>query len=175
MKKLFSILLTLIMTISISATAFAAETTHDFTKTKTPTMYNVALNSEGIISISDKEGNTLRDLENANSIMPLSSISGYNNGNLTSSSKGIIIRVSAEGIGGMGVTVKTSCSTWTNGTITFNLIADTGANPIQNAKISSNGETKWSNLMHGSPAYFLADFSGIPSGHTVYAQVWIYG
>lgn len=173
MKKIFNVFLALILTVVFSAPTFAAETSSISAKSITPDIYNVALNSKGIISISNK--NSIRDLNSNNEIIPLSSISGYNNGNLTSSSKGFIVRVSADGIGGMGVTVKTSCPTWTNGTITFNLLGNNGSIPISNAKISSNGETKWSNLMHGSPAYFLADFSGIPSGHTVYAQVWIYG
>ena len=175
MKKFFSILLAMVMTFSLFATAFAAEPAVDSNNENNATMYNVVLNSDGIVSVSDENGDIVPLSDGESDIMPLSSISGYNKANLTSSSHGFLVWVDASGIGGMGVTVKTTCSTWKNGTITFNLVANTGANPIKDAHISSNGETKWNNLLHGSPAYFLADFSGIPSGHTVTAEVWIYG
>lgn len=160
---------------SLSATAFAAENGTNSNNENNATMYNVVLNSDGIVSVSDENGDIVSISDEESGIMPLSSISGYNKGNLTSSSRGFLVWVDASGIGGMGVTVKTTCSTWKNGTITFNLAANTGAIPIKDAHISSNGETKWNDLLHGSPAYFLADFSGIPSGHTVTAEIWIYG
>lgn len=166
MKKVFSILLAFSMVMSLSIPAFAAESPVEVSVAAEATMYTMELTSEGIVSISDEDGN----------IMPFSSISGYQNGNVTENSNSFLVWVDASGLGGMGVTVKTSCSTWT-GTITFNLIGDNGSQPIKNSSISTNGEKNYSNLFHGLPVpnYYLAGFSGIPSGHTIYAQVWIFG
>lgn len=166
MKKLLAFLLSTVMLLSVgSTTAFAAESTPKLTHNTTEaTMYNVELNSDGIVSITNQNGKR----------MPASSISGYNNGNITSSSNGFLVWVNASGTGGMGVTVTTSCSSW-NGTITFDLMGNNGSHPISGQYISSNGSTEFHNLSHSSPAYYLANFSGIPSGHTIYAQVWIYG
>ena len=166
MKKFFCILLALIMTTFLSSTAFAVAPSVDANNDVEATMYNVVLNSDGIVSVSDERGN----------IMPLSSISGYQNGNVTNGSPGFLVWVDASGIGGMGVTVKTSCSNW-SGTITFDLMGDNGHYPIESEHIPTNGEKQFHNLMHGLPvpAYYLASFSGIPVWYTVYAQVWIYG
>lgn len=167
MKKFLSILLALLMLMSISATAFAAEPAEDISKKTEATVYNVVLNSDGIVSVSDEDGG----------IMPLSSISGYASGSVTSSSPGFLVWVDASGIGGMGVTVKTSCPGW-NGTITFDLISNDGnSHPVKGKSISTNGESQYHNLFHGIPvpAYYLANFSGIPAGYTVNAEVWIYG
>ena len=167
MKKLFSILLALVILLSFSSPAFAAETTEDVSNDVKATLYNVDLTSDGIVSVSDENGN----------IMPLSSISGYNQGDVSSNSSGFLVWVDSSGIGGMGVTVITSCSNW-NGTITFNLASDTGSYAVKGAAIPTNGESQWHNLIHGlpsTPAYYLAVFSGIPAGYTVHAQVWIYG
>lgn len=167
MKKFLSIILALVMTMAVTTTAFAAEPKTTNTDTIDVTKYNVELNSDGIVSVSDENGN----------IMPFSSISGHTNGYVSSKSPSFPVWVDSSGIGGMGVTVKTSCSNW-NGTITFNLMSDKGSHAIINQPIPTNGERQYHNLMHGlpsQPAYYLAGFSGIPDGYTVNAQVWIYG
>lgn len=77
---------------------------------------------------------------------------------------------------GVGVTVKTSCSpNWKNGKITFNLLGSDGSHPLKNEIISVDGKSDWHNLLHKSPAYYLASFDGIPEGYTIHVQVWIYG
>ena len=166
MKKLFSFLLAIATVLCVcSANVFAAEISPEKpNETIDATMYDVELNSNGIVSITDENGG----------VVPLSTISGYSNGDLTDSSSGLLVWTDASGIGGMGVTITTSCSTW-NGTMTFDLIGNNGSHPIKGEYISSNGSKEFHNLLHTSPSYFLATFSGIPSGHTVHAQIWIYG
>ena len=167
MKKLFSFLLATIMIVSVcSAQTFAAEVKPEAENTATKaTMYNIELNSEGIVSVTDINGKELEE----------SSISGYAQGNVTSTSTGFIVDVDASGMGGMGVTVKTTCSTWQNGTIKFTLANNYGDVVIRGEDIPSNGERKFEGLFHISPSYFSASFQGIPSGHTIFAQVLIYG
>lgn len=168
MKKIVSIFLAIIMMATLPSAAFASEFSGEIESTlPKATLYNLALNSDGIVSVSDENGD----------IMPLSSISGYQNGNVSKGSSGFTVWVNASGIGGMGVTVKTSCPNWPDGEIRFTLIGENGSVPINNSLIYANGEANYSNLWHGLPvpSYYLAGFSGIPEGYTVYAQVWIFG
>ena len=167
MKRFLGILLALVMTMAVSTTAFAAENETTNNNTVKATKYDVKLNSDGIVSVSDENG----------SVVPLSSISGYANGNVSSGSSYFLVWVDSSGVGCMGVTVKTSCSNW-NGTITFSLVSDRGSTAISNQSIPTNGERQYNNLIHGlpaQPAYYVANFSGIPAGYTVHAEVWIYG
>ena len=167
MKKCFCILLSLVMIMSLSATAFAAEPKDNSNNDVKVTKYDVELGSEGIVSVSDENGN----------IMPTSSISGYANADVTSNASSFRVNVSASGIGGMGVTVKTSCANW-NGTITFSLISNTNSKPINQERIPTNDETYFNGLVQGlpsSPAYYIALFEGIPSGYTIHVDIWIYG
>lgn len=166
MKNLFCSILTLVLVLSISVTAFATDITRD-ANNDTVTMYSLELTSEGISSVSDEEGN----------IVPLSSISGYACGDVDSSNPGFLVWVDSSGIGGMGVTVKTICPDW-NGTIRFDLVSDRGSKAVLNQYIPTNGSTEFHDLLHGlpaTPAYYLANFSGIPKGYTITAHVWIYG
>lgn len=171
MKKFSCILLALLLVLSLSIPAFAAEIQNDVNADVNTdveaTMYSLELTSEEIVSVTDEDGN----------IMPLSSISGYASGDISSTSSGFLVWVDSSGIGGMGVTVKTSCPNW-NGTVRFDLVSDRGSKAVTEAYIPTNGSTEFHNLLHGlpgTPAYYLANFYGIPAGYTVNAQVWIYG
>ena len=169
MKKLLSFLLAVTMMVSmLSVNAFAAEAECDVAEAPAEaTMYDVELNSSGIVSITDENGA-------AAPRSVTSSISGYGNANLTSSSNVMVVWVDASGFGGVGITVTTSCSNW-NGTITFNVTPNNGSAILGNKYISSNGTSEFHNLWHNSPAYYTIAFGGIPAGYTVHAQVWIYG
>lgn len=167
MKKILCAVLVLAMMMSLSVTAFAAEPVNTTNNDVKATKYSVELDSNGIVSVSDENGN----------IMPRSSISGYQNGDVTSNSSGFIVWVDSSGIGGMGVTVKTSCPEW-NGTVTFYLVSDRGSVAVNGDNITTNGETYYENLIHGlpgTPAYYLANFNGIPDGYTIHVDIWIYG
>ena len=169
MKKMLSFLLAVTMMVSmLSVNAFAAEAECDVAEAPAEaTMYDVELNSSGIVSITDENG-----VAAPRSVT--SSISGYGSSNLTSSSTLMVVWVDASGTGGMGITVTTSCSTW-NGQITFNVASNSGYVPVGGKTISTNGTSVFNNLWHSSPAYYTIAFGGIPSGHTIHAQVWIYG
>lgn len=167
MKKFFCIILALALVLSLSVHAFAAEVTSDVKTDVEATMYNLEVTSKGIISVSDENGN----------VLPRSSISGYASGDVSRDSTYFLVWVNSSGIGGMGVTVKTSCPNW-DGTIRFDLVSDRGSKAITEEYITTNGTKEFHNLLHGlpsTPSYYLANFSGIPEGYTVNAQVWIYG
>lgn len=167
MKKILCTVLALVMMMSLSATAFAAEPADTTNNDVKATKYSVELDSDGIVSVSDENGN----------VMPRSSISGYQNGDVSSNSSAFLVWVDSSGIGGMGVTVKTSCPEW-DGTVKFHLVSDRGSIAVNGDYISTNGETYYENLLHGlpsTPAYYFANFSGIPDGYTIHVDIWIYG
>ena len=147
----------------VGTTAFAAEPE----ETSEATCYNVEFTSDGVQSITDETGNAV------DSPTLLSTISGYGDGTLTNDPDGFIIYVDSSGWGGMGVTVKAS-SSW-NGYMSLDIVGEDGSVPAKQRAISSNGETYLNDLFHYNPAYYLFSFRGIPSGQSVYVQIWVYG
>lgn len=83
------------------------------------------------------------------------------------------VGVTAQGIGGMGITVKTS-SSW-SGYMTLLVIGRDGSIPLNDVKIPSNGETHFNDLLHYSTTGYAFQFTGIPEGRSVFVQIWIYG
>lgn len=163
-KRILSACLIVMLTImSFSTTTFANE----LQKTKETICYNVEMTSEGIEFITDKNGKPI------DSISPRSSISGFDQRSLTPNSAGIQVFVDASGSGGMGVTINAS-SSW-NGYMSVNMLGSNGSTAFTGRAVYSNGETKFNNLRHSSPTYYVLTFAGIPSGQSVFVQVWIYG
>lgn len=121
------------------------------------------LTSEGIVSAS----------ASSKGIMPYSSISGYEQQTINSSDHGVIVFTSGSGIGGMGVTIKAS-SSW-NGDMTVHMAGYDGSTPFMNAKVTANGTTYFNNLITTNPAFYLFNFLDIPSGVSVFVQIWVYG
>ena len=171
MKKFLGIFLALVMMFSASTlTAFAAEPETD--NIRNATFYDMEVDSSGIVSITDEDGNEVDTSDSEGQLR--SSISGYNQADLTNTSNGLLVWVNASGIGGMGITVETSCSTW-NGTVTLHIAPNSGSAVVNGDYISVNDHVEYHNLLHASPAYYYVGLGGIPSGHTVHIQVWIYG
>ena len=159
-KKVLSCVMATILCLSFNATAFAAET------------------PEPVIDVEQAQeaGVKLYAILDDGNIMPLSSISGYNQATLTSSAKGMLVECSASGIGGMGITVETSCSQ----TYNVNLVGSAGSSSLAtselNKTISTNDHKEYHNLHHsGDFRYYLIGLDGIRSGDQVFVKVWIYG
>ena len=164
-KRLLSIALSaMFVCMSLGTTVFAAEPN----EATSATFYNVELTSEGITSITDQNGNEI----NPDSVTR-SSISGYESDTLSGDPCGVQVMVDANGWGGMGVTIKTS-SSW-SGYMSLDVLGDDGNAPLTGKAVYSNGETKFNNLWHYTPMYYLFSFSGIPAGQSVSVQIWVYG
>lgn len=132
------------------------------------TCYNIELNSDGITSITDQNGNEIKS-----DSVTRSSISGYESDTLSGNPCGVQVFVNANGWGGMGITVKTS-SSW-NGYMSLDVLGDDGHAPLTSAAVYSNDETEFHNLWHYTPMYYLFSFRGIPTGQSVSVQIWVYG
>ena len=103
-----------------------------------------------------------------------SSISGYNQKSLTSGNSIIEIPVSSSGLGGMGITIKTSCS----GNYQLDYIGYvSGGEPASDisGSMSSNDTVEHHDLWHGPGTSEYTLLFGIPQGVSVLVQVWIYG
>lgn len=151
----------------LGTTAFAAESETASDTTPEATCYSLEVTSNGVASITDEDGNEV------DSISPRSSISGYNQATLTGDPVGVSVFVDSSGWGGMGVTVKAS-SSW-SGYMNLDIIGSDGKVPLQGKSVYSNGETKVNNLYHYNPDYYVFSFRGIPSGQSVFVQIWVYG
>ena len=158
-KRIFSILLTLAVCLTCAIpTAFAAEqaTVETFPVEKTAKLYTFEVNG------------------NAEASLTRSSISGYNQKSLTSGNSIIEIPVSSSGLGGMGITIKTTCS----GNYQLNYIGYvSGGEPASDisGSMSSNDTVEHHNLWHGSGTSEYTLLFSIPQGASVLVQVWIYG
>lgn len=159
-KRLLILLTVLSLCACFTTTAFAAETP----KNDEGKCYTFEVTSEGITAVTDETGNE---------ITPRSSISGYNQASISGNPAAIIVYPSSSGWGGMGVTVKAS-SSW-SGYMNLDILGSDGSTPLQGKAVYSNSETKVNNLYHKNPSYYMFSFRGIPSGKSVYVQIWIYG
>ncbi len=103
-----------------------------------------------------------------------SSISGYEQANLTKDKAAMLIYVDAEGIGGAGITVKTSCSAhYRIGLSVFS--PDMSEAVCDNITFYTDSEVQFHDLiqMGGNP--YVVILHDIPEGVTVFTQVWVYG
>lgn len=165
-RRIIAIFLATIMCFITATTAFATEPE----TSKKATCYNLEVSSNGVISCSNENGDELPV------ITPRSTISGYENANITSDHAFMMVDVEASGWGGMGITIKTS-SDWKGN---FYVSADamyinSFADLFDRKQITSNGENYFEDLFHRTPSYILFSFYEIPPTATINVQIWVYG
>ncbi len=151
-RKILGIMLSVVLCMCMSSTALAAEDT------------TIPVTEDGIIFTEGEEG-----------VMPLSSLSGYEQKTITPTDNTIYINCTSSGSGGMGITIKTSCSSGTY-TVTYSGKATSGSGTgISRTTIRTNDEDKYGSLYQNNLKQYKITFdvpAGIPS---FLAQVWIYG
>ena len=157
-KRIFSVLLTLALCLTCAMPTFAAEKApaEASSTEKTAKLYTFEVNGDAETSVAR------------------SSISGYNQKSLTSRISIIEIPVSSSGLGGMGITIKTSCS----GNYQLDYIGYvSGGEPASDisGSMSSNDTVEYNGLWHGPGTSEYTLLFGIPQGVSVLVQVWIYG
>ena len=126
-KRFFTVILSLALCFSFSATALAAEPTESD--------FNEETGQEASCYVLSDDG-----------IMPLSSIGGYAHAVLNKDNSAVLVKLDASGVGGMGITVDTSCASG-------NFYVQCNGNPypatgVANASsisrtISTNGHYYW--------------------------------
>ncbi len=161
-KRILAIFMATIMCVATGVTASAAEP-GDMEATR----YDLEVSSEGIVSCTDENGNSVSN------ISPRSTISGYTNGTVNRNNPMLVLYPDvATGIGGMGVTIKTSSSWKGNFNVTIGAHYVSGMNTVlQNASISSNAENYFEDLMHRAPGYLVFTFGNIPVNTNVKVEI----
>lgn len=103
-----------------------------------------------------------------------SSISGYEQKTVTSTSPSFLVYCTSDGIGGMGITINNTCSTnYRIGVSVYE--GDTGVLLIDNQTAYTDREVQFHDLFHWGGGPYLIKFHDIPEGVSVLSQVWIYG
>lgn len=167
MKGIYRRILAILMAIAIcscmSLTAFAAETE----ASQNATCYTLEVTSDGVSSCHDGNG------EEVLLVSPRSTISGYDSETLYGGNVAAVqVIVQASGWGGMGATVKTS-SSW-NGYMSLDIFDSDGVVNREQVAVYSNGETYFNDMKHYSPSFVMFSFKGIPSGESVFVEIWVY-
>lgn len=164
-KRLLSIVLSIMLILGATGVqAFAA----DATDTDNVTLNTVELTSEGIVQVTDDEGDPLDP-----SPLIESSISGFKQATLNEDPAFVFVVTNATWFGGMGITVKTF-SSW-SGYMSMDVVTSDGDLPLSGRAVYSNGEVQYHDLVHYSPSFMIFKFSGIPSDQSVFVQIWVYG
>lgn len=163
--RIIGALMSLMLCVGFAITGLATPTfAAESTETNKAQCYTFEVTSDGIASVSD---------ENGNEISTYSSISGFEQGTISSNPDGIIVYPTSSGWGGMGVTIKAS-SSW-SGYMNLDIAGSDGNVPLKGKAVYSNGQTVVNNLWHYNPSYYVFSFRGIPSGQSVFVQIWVYG
>lgn len=158
LSKLFSLLVVVALCLAMSVPAFAADV-------------NADTNSNRLIGCV-----TLRVDENGTTpISTRSSISGYGHVTINGDGQGVYINCNGEGFGGMGVTVKTTCSSGTHTIQMFGMPVMGDASIISSRNMTTNQELKFNNLWQSDLSRYFVGLT-CPSGTPPFlAEVWIYG
>lgn len=156
MKKFFSMILILMLTMSFSTAVFATEP-----ENMVDTKYDVSSRSDRIAPVSAR-----------------SSISGYASytvGTGSGTVGSVIIPVDSSGIGGAGATITTSSSSTYATTVRIYEVDGPifSKRLMKESKISSNGTYYFENMTHYQPQYIVIEFDTIQTNINV--QAWIYG
>lgn len=164
MKRLISTVLCILVLSFIPFSAFATKPlSEDNAIPELLDCITLEVTSDGIASATNLAGENIAR----------SSISRYGYGYLTSSSHGVTIYPEGSGIGGMGVTIRTS-SSW-NGYMACHMFDSEGNVQFEYQAISSNGERYFNDLLTVNPSFYCFNFLGIPDGVAVNVWIWIYG
>ena len=153
--RFLSVLLAMVMCLSFSVVAFAAETEGEMATE----------------SVKESSGNE-EDV-----IMPRGSISGYAQGTITSKNNTLVVWCESSAIltSGMGITVKATGANFT-GQVNVKGYAKQGTaasfGPLQ---LSMGNEIQIQNLTHRGCSAYIIEFSGLNNAQSFVAQVWIYG
>lgn len=159
-RRLFSCLLALALCLSMSVSAFATEI-ETVDNTVAPVVYKDNMDA----SSGDDSG-----------IMPLSSLSGYAYQRIYKGNHIMFIDCDGSGIGGMGITIKTDCSTVNPIKVVGHVADGCGfASEIKSTPMTTKQELKLNNLSHMGLSRYIIAFD-IPDGTPEFdAYVWIYG
>lgn len=160
-KRIFSALLGLILCFSLSISAFAAE----------PTAHEASTDKKVI-------GQYTFEVSGDGTVTPRSSLSGYAQKTVTAGNNGILIDCDGQGIGGMGITIDTSCSNgnyrmYYQGASNIGSASNISGYIYSNDHVVLNNSTGY-NLWHSNLGQYFIAFD-IPSGVSMLVQVWIYG
>ena len=155
-EKFLSIVLSLTLCLSLSMVASAADVTENLTFTE-PGANITVLGDEGI--------------------MPIGSISGYAQGTITKENNTLIVPCDASGIfdSGMGITIKSTNANFSTAVGVKGYLRKGTASSFSGLKLPMNDEIQVSNLTHRSLEDYVIEFSGLSSGQSFVAKVWIYG
>lgn len=162
LNRIIAVIMAITLTFGISIPALAADT--DVKNNDKPIAHHVEyeVSSNGLETVT------------YDGIQTCSSISGYENATFTGGGGHmIVVPVVSSGVGGMGITVKTS-SSW-SGYVSMQIKSDDDVVYVNNYAMPSNGERKFNNLKHYSPMNVGVLIKGIPAGKTMRIDVWIYG
>ncbi len=160
--RFLSLFIVLALCLTMSISAFATDFDSVANNSTTARLVTYEVSSDGVVT-SDDDNSLTR-----------SSISGYGQKTITSGGSGIVIYPTGSGWGGMGVTIKCSSATF-SGDFQVTMFDPNGNLIINNSTISSSGNNYFNNLYTTNPSFYGFSFSGIPSGGSVYVQIWIYG
>ena len=155
-KRFASILLALVMCIACSIPALAVDTIAS--EKKDDLLYNA------VYEVSDSGVELLR-----------SSINGYGHTTLSGGAKYMYIPVTSSGIGGMGITVKTTCSAGTYDVDVLGMCQKGDASGFSR-HMTTNSQIEVNNLLQfGNVTEYIICMntkSGTPNNQV---EVWIYG
>lgn len=100
-----------------------------------------------------------------------SMISGYEQLSISPGTQAMLIYCDIEGNGGMGITVKTSCTETYN--VNIQIFSPDYSDPLYKGIMSTNSEIQLHNLYHYTGNPYLVTFDNV--GTSFLTQVWIYG
>lgn len=183
--RVFALLMAVIMVLGMSTVAFASTsetiptTTEEATKTSSSVVY------EATYKISSDSGITLVSSSGDSNIMPLSTISGYNQKSMYGTNKDwnsnnyLYINCGGSGYGGMGITIKTSCS-YGNYRIQYagGPTSYAGDGSTISGEMGTIDEVQFHDLWQNNLQEYLIVFSpadGVTYVPDYYVRVWIYG
>lgn len=170
-KRTLAIILAISMCFSMSTVALAADPS---TSSEDPSLCGNVIGqatylvSDGHITLTESRGNT-------SGIMPLSSVSGYNQGAIVNGYGTLYIRCNGTGKGGMGITIQTGCS-YGDYKIHYHGYSMYGDAGEIKGDMYTNDEVKLYDCWQYNLTEYVIDFSAYDDDGTpqFFVKVWIY-
>lgn len=181
--RVFALLMAVVMVLGMSTVAFAATPEPIIASTEEAPEASPTVMYEATYKVSSDTGITLVDSSDDSGIMPLSSVGGYSQKSMWGSDKDwgsnnyVYVDCDGSGFGGMGITIKTSCS-YGNYQIKFAGAPYAGEGSSISGEMGTIDEVQFHNLWHIDLQEYLLLFTpATDSGYVpdYYVQVWIYG